>query len=308
MTNVAGRLALALQVVYRHGYHTREDNAVRIESKTGRRYRAQYDSLAGFIDHVAGMADYRTETMIGSRVDRFFGGITSMTEAIELARTGLAADGIEALRIADENLEQFDRDLVSQQFQTVYDVCGSDVDVARYLSGEPENMISYHLDDMPQVQRIVTLVVSGGAPGSVSASAITKHGQRIMSLMMAIESTGIQTEIWVDHTSTDRRGGYTGRESVRIKAPGELFDASAFMFAITHPSMLRALFLNSMHAYPPEWQSALKVGNGYGNATNKLVHADDYPDGSIYIPGIMLDSEAGLAVDAVLREIGLLAD
>lgn len=281
---------------------------MRTDTRAGKHYAAQYDSLAGFIDHVAAMPDHRTESMTGSRVEQFFGGIKSMPEAIELARTGLTADGIEALQLADQNLEQFDRDLVSQQFQTVYDVSGSDVDVARYLSGEPENMISYHLDDTPQVQRIATLVVSSGAPGSVSASAISKHGQRIMSLMMAIESTGIQTEIWVDHTNTDRRNGYTGRESVRIKAPGELFDASAFMFAITHPSMLRALFHNSMHAYPSQWRRALRVGSGYGSATNTFVHEEDYPDGSIYIPGIMSDDSAGVAVDRVLRELGLLAD
>src|SRR5690606_40002886 len=68
-------------------------------------------------------------------------GVRTLDDAKRLAHEGLPIDGVKALEVASEKVSQIYREYDVPSFSSCYDVTGSDVDVARYLSGEPENMI-----------------------------------------------------------------------------------------------------------------------------------------------------------------------
>lgn len=273
----------------------------------------RFDTFAEYIAHNE-EHDYRTPYMDEGRG---FYGVDSMQEAIDLARTGLPREGIKALGAAATKVEETERELMIPRFHPFYAVDGADVDVARYLSGEPENMIGYYLDDAPGIRRVATLVVSIAYSAAISTKTITQRGHAIMALLEAIERTGIQTEIWADKTTSDsydRHGGSpvaygacTIRQSIRIKAPGELFDPSTFMYVFTHASMLRALGFNTMHSFPKHLHNQFGIpGGGMGYPVTKEYRLEDYPEGAIFIPSIRTAEEPTKVYHDTLRKLGLL--
>lgn len=277
----------------------------------GDNYVMRFDNFTDFVKHNE-KEDFRSEDMN----DRDFYGVESMGEAIRLAKTGLPRAGIDALDIAQRNVEEVDRDLMVPRFHSLYAVDGADVDVARYLSGEPENMIGYYLDEAPGIRRVATLVVNITYAWSVDSKKITDRGRAIMSLMEAIERTGMQTEIWADNTMSDQSTGSEGipepgssvmRTSIRVKAAGEIFDPSTFMYVFTHPSMFRALGFNTMHTYPKHLHKQFSVPGHYGYAVIKPYRIEqDYPEGAIYIPSIRHNDDPKSVFRDSLKKLGLL--
>ncbi|MGH3953503.1 MAG: DUF7192 family protein [Mycobacterium sp.] len=231
------------------------------------------------------------------------GGISSMKETLALADTGMVREGIEALALSEV---ERDREIVSQQFQTAYSVSGCDVDVARYLSGEPENMIDYTMADVSRTERIATLVVGVGVAGGTRVEVIRNHGRKLVALAEAIDAAAMQSEIWVEFT-TGSPGKLSARIAVRIKAPGEPFDPGAAMFALTHPAFYRGMLFNACHALPDKFVSGLSIGGSYGKCVYRYVHSEDYPDGAIYIPPIDYQADTARHIDRVLTALDLLA-
>lgn len=279
---------------------------MKLETK-GQRAVVTFDSFGDFLATNEQGEDYRSVEMDG---DPEFYGARNMQQAYALAHCGLPREGIEALNIAEERVQQLDRELIKNQFDPMWDVSGAQVDVARYLEGEPECMVNYTLEDIPREVPIVTIVASLSFHCGISGSAITKHGQAIMALMEAVESTGLQTEVWVENNSSSGYGGggLSGRTKIRLKGAGELFDAATFMYALTHPSMLRSLIFNSMHYYPEQWRDAMGIAPGsfYGFPVQEAADMDDYPEGAIFLPAIRNDHEAGKVLMVALKELGLL--
>lgn len=230
------------------------------------------------------------------------GGISNLKDTLALAETGMVREGIEALELSEV---ERDREVVSQQFQTAYNVSGCDVDVARYLSGEPENMIDYTMADVSRTERIATLVVGVGVAGGTSTEAIRNHGRKLVALAEAIDAAAMQSEIWVEFT-TGKPEELSARIAVRIKAPGEPFDPGAAMFALTHPAFYRGMLFNACHALPDKFVSRLGIGFNYGTCVYRYVHAQDYPKGAIYIPPINYRDDTARHIDRVLTELGLL--
>lgn len=270
----------------------------------GTHHRILFDSLEEHVLWNKAQPDHRSYEM-----SRSFYGADNMAEVYDMAQTGLPREGIEALDLAAREMEQRDRELVSQQFQTVYSDTGADVDVARYLDDEQDCMLDYYMADTPQIQRVATLVISGAVHCMIGTKAIRKHGQKLVAMIEAIDSTGMQTEVWLDMV-LETRGtpNQTGRLGVRLRTPGQPFDAGLFMFALTHASMFRGLGFNAFHAFPAGFRKPASVPGHYGYPLNTAKHLDDYPEGAIYIPSITSDSQAGQCVENTLRKLGLLPE
>lgn len=268
-----------------------------------------YDSWGEYLDWQAKLGQ-RVKISHGFHT-RATGNVYNLHDAIDLARKGLPLEGIEALNIAEEKLEQRETQLVSQRFEPIPGYEGAMVDIAKYLHGDPENMVSFTFADTPQIDTIVTLVIAVGVRSGVSTSAYRTRGQKVMSLVEAIEQTGLQTEIWLDKTAGDAGSepDHTARQSICYKAAGDTYDAASLMYALTDISMHRVLGFNGMHAMPVRFRKWLNVGWGYGSSvlTAEMPYPEDYPEGSIYIQGLSSDHEAEtLNVDEILKRIGLL--
>lgn len=269
------------------------------DKQAGTHYTQWFDSFGEYLQHL--------ETSRAAQDVRVVDGanVSTLAEALTLARKGLPREGVEALRLAEVGAA--DRELVQQGFQWRHAYEGGEVDVARFLSGEQDCMVDHYLEDQPRVTPIVTLAVGVNIPFGVSPSAVQKHGRALVALAEAIDASGLQSEIWADNTvfnGYERK--WSGRQAIRLKAPGEWFDVGMFMYMLTHPSVHRALGVAGMHTFPSRWHRPIGVGDFYGGnyAVSHRI-AEDFPEGTIHVPPLTSDSQAGKVVDKVLKDLGL---
>ncbi|QXO14364.1 hypothetical protein SEA_CHASER_137 [Mycobacterium phage Chaser] len=254
--------------------------------------------------------DYRSAHMGDGGGKRFY-GCDNMQEADKLARQGLPRSGVEAIKLASQNVALMAGELHRPMFDETYDVSGAVVDMGRYVEGEPECMVQYYPVEEPGQSKIVALILNVTYNCMISAEAIKKNGQAMMALVEAIETTGMQAEIWVDMYVS---GGWDAtkkyaRTAVRLKKAGEPFDVSMFMYALTHNSFLRCHLFNAMHLHPADVRKTCGIypEGGYGSPIHNAQDMEDFPPYSIYIPVISRDSEAGQFVKGVLKELNLIA-
>src|ERR1035441_2105843 len=129
--------------------------------------------------------------------DRWRGGVTP-AEGLELAYTGMSDELDEVLDVAESAVDLCEREHEVETFQPVWDVTGSEVDIARYLTGEPENMIEYPTMKVSKVGRVITLCASFAYSASIDANSIKRRGQVITALALALDRLGHATQILAD--------------------------------------------------------------------------------------------------------------
>lgn len=231
-------------------------------------------------------------------------GASSREHATELAVNGLPRDGIKAIDVAAEKINEMGLKVKNQGFQAMYADSGDEVDIARWLSGEEDHMLSWELSS-ESVRPVATLFVELAASSGISAKEIQEHGYQIMAAVEAIDASGMQTEIYVCWTSTSDSTSY--RSMVKVKDAGEVFNPGRLMFAITHPSMLRVWMFAMLLKICDD--NKISVPWGYGmpcKGRNGLKYGkDDFPETFAYIPGVGHIDAPNVARD-VLRELQLI--
>jgi len=277
---------------------------MRTETK-GKHHLMVFDTFGEFVRYNVDNGDKHED------YTESFNGVSSLREAIDMATKGLPTFGIEGLNLAQERIERISADLVDQHFKPVYDVAGASVDVGRFLSGEPECMVDYFMEDTMRTERIVTVATGLCVSASISKETIKQRGYKLMALCEAIDRTGLQSEMWADYSIEQSSSGYSLRIAVRLKAPGEMFDPGMFMYALSHPSSLRALAFNAWNiGSPGGWRRPLSIGHGYGTPMNTAKKMDDYPPSTVYVPGVKAYGDwkdFAFQPENVLKELGLLA-
>lgn len=258
---------------------------------SNRRVDMRFDSLSEIPELLMSDRDKLHRRGWGkSYMEPEFYGVRSVHEAFTLAGEGLPADGVEALKGASERVSTLYREYEMPSITSFYDVTGAYVDVARFLSGEPESMIDFRMAPTPKAGRIVSIVNSINATYAVEPGAITRRGTDVVALVLAIEKMGFQSELWVDlTTATECEGSSLARIRCRVKAPGEQLDIGRIMYAFTHPSMLRVLYLGAMHFLPGAWPDELGPWHGY--PVQGLPDMQEYPAEAVLIPPLTNDTK-----------------
>lgn len=228
-------------------------------------------------------------------------GFESIAELKSLAVDGWEAEAATALAIAEAAVETVEQDHDMPHFRAVWDVSGCEVDVARYLSGEPENMIDYEMTSTPRAGRVIVLCASVSYSSSVSVSSIKRRGHGIAALAFALSRMGLTVELWADLSSKCGRSISTNR--VLVKGANDLLDPARIMFAYAHPGMLRGLMMASMHAWPEPIRKRHEVGSGYGQPTDPR---QDLPDGTIYLPSVLTDRDVPNAKEMLIKHLSVL--
>ncbi len=234
-------------------------------------------------------------------------GVDSFDEAKELSINGWEAESDKALAMAESVIETAFKEHTTPTFHPVWDVTGCEVDVGRYLSGEPENMIDYEIVPTTRVGRVITVCSSVSFSSAVSTEAIKRRGYVVTALVAALSRLGYTTELWAD-LSAKGDSGETMQMRVLVKGANDEFDPGKVMFAFSHPSMLRALGLPAMHVMPKGWQRKIGVGSHYGSPTNPR---EDLAEGTIYMPAVRSDKNvpnADVMLIEKLRELGIITD
>jgi hypothetical protein len=277
---------------------------------SGRNGTMVFDSIDDLRKEVEKHQDSHVLDFGGRRDREFFGGVSSFDGLMELGRTGWESEVQDIIKVSEDTLETIEQTFDIQAWQSVYDVTGSDVDVDRYLSGQPENMISYVMMDTPRVGRVITLAINVGASGIVDPETITARGKNIVALVHALESLGLRTELYADLPAKGSNDyEVRSRTAIKVKSADETLDPAMVMFAFAHPAFMRGFMLTSMEAYPEKFAKGLGVGGGYGIPTEGW-GTELFPEGTIEISsnltGVWDRSMAERFVIKHLRELGII--
>jgi hypothetical protein len=232
--------------------------------------------------------------------------VSTPSEVRDLAVNGWDKEAQAAVDVADGAIETIEQEHEIPSFQPLWDVTGSVVDIDRYLSGEPENMIDFTPAPITKFGRVIVLCASVSFSGSIRPATIKRRGQTVAALAFALNSMGFATELWADLSASGSR--HTVHARTLVKGANDELDPARIMFAYSHPAMLRGLALPAMHAYPDAFKQALGVGSSYGSPKDPK---RDLPEGTIYLPSVCSDSDVPEAAEALLgylRDLGIVTD
>lgn len=233
-------------------------------------------------------------------------GVSTRSEVRQLAAEGWLEESEVAMEIANEAVELVRRDHELASFQPLWDVAGCEVDVARYLASEPENMIDYEIVPTSRSGRVIVLCASVAYSAAVSPENIKKRGHGIAALAFALSNLGFATELWADMSFSDGSRKIFGRIRVQVKGPSDSLDPALIMFGFSHPAMLRALGLPAMHEFPARFHRPLDIGRTYGHLADP---DENLPDGTVYLPCVKAKRDVPEVRDilvANLQELGIL--
>ncbi|WP_410675355.1 hypothetical protein [Amycolatopsis sp. cmx-4-68] len=272
-------------------------------SETSNEIEYLYDSISEIA--AVGLRNL-CENVPGGKLRKNWHGVSSVEQARKLASVGWLNESDSAMDIATESIESIEREHEISSFRPAWDVAGCEVDVARYLANEPENMIDYEISPTTRSGRVITVCASVSYSSAVSVGSIKRRGHSVAALAFALSKLGFAAELWADVSVRGKDGKSFGRMRVQVKGPNDALDPALIMFAYSHPAMLRAIVLPVMHEMPQRFQEALNVGRTYGEPVDSK---RDLPDGAIYLPCIRSEvdvPDAKETLEKYLRELGIL--
>ena len=119
-------------------------------------------------------------------------GTSSMEEAMDLMRYGWEEGRLKLKKAIGKIAID---ELVGKRctVDQIPDYTGDEVDIYRFLSGDPENMVEYHLEDSKYGKQ-ANMLVNCSLSSSVSPERIIKRGAAIYSAIEALRAEGY---VWV---------------------------------------------------------------------------------------------------------------
>ena len=145
--------------------------------------------------------------------------------------------------------DQSDRSIQAQPF---FSDEGDEVDIDRYLAGEPECMIQFTPELTPSYGRVAKIIVNLAASCGVKSGTMYRRGAAACILIDALESAGVRCEVWV-LPKTSSSGGDSFHTRVLVKRPDEHVEADRMAFMLAHPAVMRRLGFRLMEQQGPPW-------------------------------------------------------
>jgi hypothetical protein len=216
----------------------------------------------------------------------------TLDDAAKLALNGWPEGRARVAAISAEIRETIRREVTAAGWE--FDVAGAVPDVARYLAGEPENMLTPA--DVPTPARVVRIVANIGTRCGVSAEAMIERGAATCALVDCLEAAGVRAEI-VAASRCEGREHHT--TTITIKLPEEPLDVDRVAFMLCHPAALRRLQFSLRESLPEETRGAvLDSRYSSGGATCSV----DYTEpGAICTPALTDENESHWTKPAAVR-------
>jgi len=159
-----------------------------------------------------------------------------------------------------------------------YDVAGGEVDVGRFLEGEPESMVEYVLQPMNGAGRVLRLQADLSQSWRIPAAAIRAAGDAVVALADGLRARGVGLEILVTAQVTGATPGSRHETGIMIQRPNEPFDVSRLAFAIAHPGMTRRLLFSLLEHEPRQVREEFgaSLDRGYGHPSPRRWNGIDF--------------------------------
>lgn len=212
------------------------------------------DGLVAFLS--PGPRQAGPDRMSSETGDAEFTGTRSYAEAVRIMREGWP-EGAEQARALSAQLGAETADALTTERPTpLWDVAGDDADVARFLEGEPENMVAWIPEPVPAAGRVVRLLMGGRVAYYVTAEMMRTAAVMLAAAADALEARGVRVEIVVAYAVA---WGSTMMEiRHRLKAAEEPLDLPRVVAGM-HPSAFRRVAFRWMETHPD-----LPAGYGAG--------------------------------------------
>ena len=239
---------------------------MRIDHGNGTTYFVTYDSWGEYLDHISAGETFPGAASHAASDDRDTWSGGSWTLALQLARDGWP-EGEAALKRF--SLPLVDR--VSQMIERpyiVYDVEGSEIDIARYLDGEPECWQRFEVRTTAGPgRRIIKIRINASASASVGPDTIRTRGAAVGALVELLElgGHGVQLDLCKSVATYPGKPASLGY-SVRLKDAEQPLDIPRIAYALVHPTSARRLGFAAYEQAPAPVRNAhgVKRGGNYG--------------------------------------------
>lgn len=218
----------------------------------------------------------------------FCGGWT-WDETLERARGEGYHESIDDVETLAHQVED---EITADRFQTTFvatwDVAGSEVDMGRFLSGDPECMVEATPIRVAKHGRAVRIVVPSNQKGGTDVNAIRMRGAAIVALCDVLARLQHPLEVWAAYCNNGAGSPHTPSHQqrtallVQVQRADEPLDMGRIMLAIAHPAANRRLawsVKDSIAKQRPEVRGDLGVGldGGYGSMSREAL-PEDLPD------------------------------
>jgi hypothetical protein len=157
----------------------------------------------------------------------------------------------------------------------VWDVAGSECDVASYLSGVPECMGETVRRKRPSP--VVRIGIDMCTPGGVSAERVFRVGRQVITLVESLRLAGVPAEIWAcKGLQSSIYPGITPLDiRVRIQEPSRPIDTSRIAYWGGHPAANRRTLWAVQEQYPElRGKFGFFHGSGYGRPVANFAKAE----------------------------------
>lgn len=229
-------------------------------------HEAAFSSVAELAEFVAATPRGKgAGTRSGRTDDPGFHGTANMAEALELARNGWQAGARDVVRALAARKTAVGARKTGSRSASRYDVSGDDVEMGRFMGGDPECMVSFRRRPTKgRVVRSVNISISNGS--GVSGGALMRYAVAVCAAVQRMETSGVRVELWARRTSRASGGGGM-RVAVRVKSADSRLHPAALAFACGHPSFQRRLCFGLQERHPAAFIRAMSA-DGFGCASH----------------------------------------
>lgn len=174
-------------------------------------------------------------------------GTRTYTEAVNLLHNGWAEGA--KLMTKSQSRELPDTDAFG--FTAVHSECGSEVDVGRYLAGEPECMVDWNIQRIKAPGRIASIALNATVSSGFTQEDFQARGVSALKLIDTLESSGIRCEVLLLQCS--RIGEAMWCMKVCIKEPEQPLDLDRMAFMLMHVSIYRRFVFRLLEQLPENY-------------------------------------------------------
>ena len=225
-----------------------------------------FPSFGDFTSHLATVADDRP----GPGLDKWYGDTASLGDAV----SRMSKPWSDGRAVVESVINSLDTTLKSLALELVpvsyFDEAGAYPDIARYLEGEPENMVAFDQTKDQTAGQVCRILVDIGASAGYTGEWMTKRAGALGALVQVLAMVGRSVEIWiaspVKHTS---RNSYHDT-LVCLQSAGTPLNVDDIAFGLGHPATLRRGFFEIRGNGATGWADG-DVGTTNGKALDWTV-------------------------------------
>jgi len=244
-----------------------------------------FPNMTKFLEYLNSPTDMPSENR--TSMNREYSSWTQtkdLPEALELARKGWheGAKKVEQMSImfTEEILRVVELPMIR------FDVTGDQLDVGRFVNGEPEDFMYFEEVERKETPKIIHIIMNISTSGSVSGNTMIVKGSAVVALVNALEKTG--KRVIVDCADGTGPSGYSSRQSkdllinvVRIKESDGPVNLANLAMMLAHPAALRRLIFCAQEHQPSAIRRKFGIGSNYG----RVRELPEDKRGDIYIAG-----------------------